>query len=158
MKLDKNNRINFQATELFPCGLPSEFTLAISYNSTGKNRKERCLFNLDSPAEGTEAALALCFEPDNQRMRLEYQDGAKNAFQKFHFDAPEDIFSLNQKHTIVMTVTVNSITVTFDCNTTKTVHLGRTEASSISSEGSLHFGGMTSPIFVVRGKANKPAS
>ena len=156
MELDKNSRINFQATKLIPCGLPSQFTVAISYNSIGKNRKERCLFNLDSPAEGTEAALAFCFEPDNQRMRLEYQDGAKNPFQKFYFDAPEDIFNLNERHTIIMTVTINSITITFDCNTTKTVHLGRTKASPISSEGSLHIGGMISPIFVVRGKVNKP--
>lgn len=146
--------MKFQATELFPCGLPSEFTLAISYNSTGKNRKQRCLFYLDSPADGVEAALALCFEPGNQRMRLEYQDGGKNPFHKLYFDAPEDIFNLNQKHTIIVTVTVNSVTVIFDCSTTKTVHLGRTKASPVSSEGLLYIGGVTSPVFVVSGNAD----
>lgn len=141
--------MKFQATKLFPCGLPSEFTLAISYTSTGKNRKDRCLFYLDSPAEGTDAALAVCFEPENQRIRLEYQDGSKNPFQKYHFDAPKEIFNLNQNHTIIMTVTVNSVTVRFDCITTKSVQLGRTKVSFVSSEGLLYIGGITSPMFVV---------
>lgn len=149
VELNKNSKIKFQATKLFPCGLPSTFTLAISYKSTGKNRKDRCLFYLDSPAEGMEAALALCFEPENQRMRLEYQDGSENPFHKLHFDAPEDIFNLNQNHTIITTITINSVTMTFDCITTKTAHLGRTEASPVSSEGLLYIGGMTSPSFVV---------
>ena len=154
MELNKNSKIKFQATELFPCGLPSKFTLAISYNSMGKNRKDRCLFYLESPAEGTEAALALCFEPENQRMRLEYQDGGKNPFHKFHFDAPANMFDLNQNHTIIMTVTVNSVTMTFDCTTTKTVHLGRTETSPVSSKSLLYIGGITSPLFVVSDNAN----
>lgn len=154
MNLDKSSKIKFQATELFPCGLPSEFTLAISYNSTGKNRKERCLFYLDSPAKGTEAALALCFEPKNQKMRFEYQDGSKNPFQKLYFDAPEDIFNLNYKHIIVVTVTITSVTITFDCTSTETVHLGRTKASPVSSEGLFYMGGITSPTFVVRRNVN----
>ena len=153
VKVDKNSRINFLANKLFPCGLPSQFTVAISYNSTGKHRKDRCIFYLDSPAEGKEAALALCFEPAQQRMRLEYQDGSNNPFHKLYLDAPEDIFNLNQNHTIIMTVTVNSVTLTFDCITTKSVHLGRTEASSVSSEGQLYIGGISSPLFVVSDKA-----
>ena len=153
LKVDKNSRMNFQATELFPCGLPSQFTVAINYNSTGKNRKDRCIFYLDSPAEGKEAALALCFEPAQKRMRLEYQDGSKNPFHKLYFDAPEDMFNLNQNHTIIMTVTINSVTMMFDCTTTKSVHLGRTEASSVSSEGQLYIGGISSPLFVVSCKA-----
>ena len=95
------------------------------------------------------AGLALCFEPDNKKMRLEYQDDRKNAFQKLHFDAPENIFDLNQHHTIVVTVTINSVTIKYDCITTETVHLVRAKASPVSSEGLLYMSGITSPTFVV---------
>lgn len=155
VNIQKNSRMKFQATKIFPCGLPSEFTLAISYTSKGKNRKERCLFYLDNPAAGKGAALALCLEPENQRLRLEYQDGSKNPFQKFYFTAPKGIFNLNQNHTIIMTVTVNSVTITFDCTTAKTIHLGRTKSSPVSTEGLLYIGGNTSPVFVVSSNVNR---
>jgi len=155
LRLERNSKIKFEATKLFPCGLPSEFTVAIGYNSTGKNRKERCLFYLNSLAKDAGAVLALCFEPEQQRVRLEYQDGSENPFQKLYFTAPEDTFNLNQNHTIVMTVTINSVTIAFDCITTKTFHLGRTKASSVSSKGLFHIGGITSPVFVVRNNTNR---
>ena len=49
-----------------------------------------------------------------------------------------------------MTVTVNAVTIIYDCSSTETVSLGRTESSPVSSESSLYIGGMTSPVFVVR--------
>ena len=145
INLDKSSKVKFPAKELFPCGLPNEFTMCISYSSSGKNRKDRCLFYLDNPATDSEATLAVCFEPDDNKLRVEYQS------ETFQFNAPEEIFDLFETHKIVISVTLNSVTVTIDCATTQTLPLSRTNTfSPVSNEGSYHLGGVTSPVFVVR--------
>jgi len=144
INLDRHSNVKYPAKELFPCGLPSEFTICLSYNSSGKNRKDRCLFYFENPAIDSGAALAVCFEPENNKLRLEYHS------QTFHFNAPEKIFDLFNTHKIVISVTLNSVTVTIDCTTTQTLPLTRTNTSPVSNEGSFHMGGITSPVFVVR--------
>ena len=157
ISLDKSSRAKFPAKELFPCGLPSEFTMCISYSSSGKNRKDRCLFYLDNPATDGGAALAVCFEPDNNKLRLEYQDGSETPSQTLRFDAPEEIHNLDETHKIVVTVSLNSVTVTINCSTPQTLPLTRSSTTPFINEGSFHMGGITSPIFVVRICAVMPA-
>ena len=157
ISLDKSSRAKFPAKELFPCGLPSEFTMCISYSSSGKNRKDRCLFYLDNPATDGGAALAVCFEPDNNKLRLEYQDGSETPSQTLRFDAPEEIHNLDETHKIVVTVSLNSVTVTINCSIPQTLPLTRSSTTPFINEGSFHMGGITSPIFVVRICAVMPA-
>jgi len=144
INLEKHSNVKFPAKELFPCGLPNEFTICLSYNSSGKNRKDRCLFYLDDPATDSGAALAICFEPENNKLRLEYHS------QTFQFNAPEEIFDLLNTHKIVISVTLNSVTVTINCATTQTLPLAQTNTSPVSDDGLFHMGGITSPVFVVR--------
>jgi len=141
----KSSKVKFPAKEIFPCGLPSEFTMCISYSSSGKNRKDRCLFYLDDPATDGGAALAVCFEPDNNILRLEYQDG-----QTLQFDTPEEIHNLFETHKISVAVAVNSVTVTINCGTPQTQPLTHSRTAPFVNEGTFHMGGLTSPVFVVR--------
>jgi len=144
INLERHSNVKFPAKELFPCGLPSEFTICLSYSSSGKNRKDRCLFYLDDPATESGAALAVCFEPENNKLRLEYHS------KTFHFNGPEEIFDLFETHKIIISVTLNSVTVTIDCATTQTLPITHTNTYPASNEGSYHLGGITSPVFVVR--------
>jgi len=148
INLEKHSNVKFPAKELFPCGLPNEFTIAISYISSGKNTKDRCLFYLDDPATDSGAALAVCLEPQNNKLRLEYQDESEVPLI-LQFNVPKEVNNLHETHKIVVTVTVNSVNVTINCSSTQTLPLTHTK-KSVSNKGLFYLGGIKSPVFVVR--------
>jgi len=72
INLERHSNVKFPVKELFPCGLPGEFTICLSYSSSEKNRKDKCLFYLDDPTTDSEAVLIICFEPEDNKLQVEY--------------------------------------------------------------------------------------